>query len=71
MGFPISVFASGVAEHFVDGGDKVAVEGRYRGTMKASGIAVDAQFVHIWRFRQGKIVRFQQYTDTQQWAAAV
>ena len=59
-----------VAENIVDGGDTVVAEGRYRGTMKATGTPVDAQFAHVWQFRGGKIVRFQQYTDTKQWAGA-
>jgi ketosteroid isomerase-like protein len=59
------------AERFVDGGDTVVAEGRYRGRMKTTGVAVDAQFAHVWRVRDGKIVGFQQYTDTRQWAAAV
>jgi len=59
-----------VAQNIVDGGDTVVAEGRYRGTMKATGTPVDAQFAHVWQFRGGKIVRFQQYTDTKQWAGA-
>lgn len=59
-----------VSEHFVEGGDTVVVEGRYRGTMKATRTRVDAQFAHVWRLRDGKVVRFQQYTDTRQWAHA-
>ena len=27
----------------------------------------DAQFAHIWKLRSGKVIEFQQYTDTQQW----
>lgn len=57
-------------EHFIDDHDTIAVEGRYRGRMKATGTPVDAQFVHVWRLRDGKVVRFQQYTDTKQWADA-
>lgn len=57
-------------ERFVDGGDTVVVEGRYRGTMKATGTPVDAQFAHVWQLRDGKVVRFQQYTDTKQWSKA-
>jgi ketosteroid isomerase-like protein len=57
-------------ENFVDGGDTVVVEGRYRGTMKKTGTKVDAQFAHVWQVRDGKVVRFQQYTDTRQWAKA-
>jgi hypothetical protein len=55
---------------FTDGGDTVVVEGRYRGTVKATGMPVDAQFAHVWHLRDGKVVRFQQYTDTGQWSEA-
>ena len=55
---------------YTESADRVAVEGRYRGTMKATGIPVDAQFVHVWDLRGGKVVGFQQYTDTKQWADA-
>ena len=42
--------------------------GRYGGTMKVGGAALDAPFCHVYRFRDGKVVTFQQYTDTAQWA---
>ena len=58
---------SAVPETFIDGGDHVVVVGRYRGTFK-SGPALDAQYCHVYRFRDGKAVTFQQYTDTAQWA---
>lgn len=54
----------------IDGGDTVVVEGRYTGKVKATGADLDAQFAHVWTLRDGKIVQFQQYTDTQQWASA-
>jgi uncharacterized protein len=54
--------------NFIDGGDTVVVEGRYRGKMKATGTPLDAQFAHVMQLRDGKVVRFQQYTDTRQWA---
>lgn len=59
-----------VPKTFIDGGDTVVVEGRYAGTMRSTGTPVDAQFAHVWELRNGKIVRFQQYTDTRQWAEA-
>jgi ketosteroid isomerase-like protein len=59
-----------IPQRFVEGGDTVVVEGRYQGRMKATGTAVDAQFAHVWQLRDGKIVGFQQYTDTRQWAEA-
>jgi uncharacterized protein len=57
-------------EHFVQRSDTVVVEGRYRGKIKATGKLVDAQFAHVWHMRDGKVVRFQQYADTRQWADA-
>ena len=57
-------------EQYVEGSEHVIVEGRYRGTVKATGKPVNAQFAHLWQLRDGKIVRFQQYTDTKQWADA-
>jgi ketosteroid isomerase-like protein len=53
---------------FIDGGDHVVVLGRYTGTMKNSGAALDAPFCHVFRFNGEKAVTFQQYTDTAQWA---
>ena len=55
-------------ETFIDGGDHVVVQGRYGGSFKISGQRLDAQFCHVYRFRGGKVVTFQQYTDTAQWA---
>ena len=55
-------------DRFVDGGDDVVVFGRYSGTMKDSGAKLDAPFCHAWRFKADKIVSFQQYTDSAQWA---
>ncbi|MFN0132350.1 MAG: nuclear transport factor 2 family protein [Phycisphaerales bacterium] len=50
----------------LDAGETVVVIGRYTGTYKATGRAQRAQFVHVWRIAGGKVVRFQQYTDTLQ-----
>jgi ketosteroid isomerase-like protein len=59
------------ASNIIDGGDHVAVEGRYTGTVKATGVPLDAQFVHVFELRGGKVVKFQQYTDTAQWTKAL
>ena len=56
---------------FIDGGDTIVVEGRYRGTRRGTGQLLDAQFVHVWELRNGRLVGFQQYTDTKQWAEAM
>jgi ketosteroid isomerase-like protein len=50
-------------------GDTVVVEARYQATSaKSSGKPLDAQVVHIWDFEGDKAVRWQQYTDTWQFA---
>lgn len=62
---------SATPEDFVDGGDSIVVFGRYGGVYKATGVKVHAQFVHVMRFKNGKIAGFQQYTDTAQFKEAV
>jgi uncharacterized protein len=53
-------------QEFIASDDRVAVLGRYAGTYRASGYPVDAQFVHVWTIRNGKVTAFQQYADTAQ-----
>jgi len=62
---------SAVPHEIVDGGDKVVALGRYGGVYKATGVKVDAQFVHVFRFKDGKVASFQQFTDTAQFKDAV
>jgi ketosteroid isomerase-like protein len=57
---------SATPEEIVGSAETVVSFGRYRGTFKKNGAAVNAQFVHVFKFRNGKAVRFQQYTDTAQ-----
>ena len=58
-------------EEWLDAGDRIVVLGTYSGTHKATGQRVRAQFAHIWSVREGRVVRFQQYTDTKQFAETV
>ena len=60
-----------VPQEYLDAGDTIVVLGRYRGTYKATGRTLDAQMVHVWRVRGGKVASFQQYTDTLQSAAVM
>ena len=53
-------------DKIVHEGDTVVALGRYRGTHRSTGEGLDAQFAHVWTFSNGKIVGFQQYTDTAQ-----
>lgn len=56
---------------FVSSGDRVVALGRYTGTNRATGEALDAQFAHVFTVTGGKVTRFQQYTDTAQWMDVV
>ncbi len=51
--------------------DAVVVLGRYRAKYKKTAGPLDAQFAHVWWLRNGKVVKFQQFTDTEQVAKAV
>jgi uncharacterized protein len=50
----------------LDAGDTVIGHGYYSGTYRKNGKKARAQFAHLFTFRNGKIVKFQQYTDTHQ-----
>ncbi len=58
-------------DELLDAGESVVALGRYTGTHRKTGVGIDAQFAHVWNVRDGKAVRFQQYTDTAQIARAV
>ena len=58
-------------EEWLDAGNHVVVLGTYTGKHRESGREVRAQFAHVWGVREGKVVSFQQYTDTKQFADAV
>jgi uncharacterized protein len=47
-------------------GNTVIAQGRYHGVHRATGQRLDAQFVHVWTFRDNLITGFQQYADTAQ-----
>ena len=56
---------------FVDGGDTVIMTGRYTGSCKATGRAMNPQVAHFWTLEGGKVVQFQQLVDTLAVARAV
>ncbi len=58
-------------EELIDAGDTIVTLGRYGGAPKATGTKINAQFAHVWRLKNGKIVGFQQYTDTLQTVLAM
>ena len=59
-GFTVNVYT------LHDAGEYVVMEGRYTGVYKPSNQSMDAQVCHILRFRDGKLISFQQYVDTGQ-----
>lgn len=60
-----------IAEEILGAGEVVIARGRYGGTFKATGAAINAEFVHVFRFKDGKIAMWQSYTDTAQFKDAV
>ena len=60
-----------IPEEWLDAGNHIVVLGTYSGRHKESSREVRAQFAHIWGVTHGRVVRFQQYTDTKQFADAI
>ncbi|MGK7295446.1 MAG: nuclear transport factor 2 family protein [Candidatus Wenzhouxiangella sp. M2_3B_020] len=56
-------FAAVPAE-FVSEGDTVVALGQYSATHKDTGKSFNARFAHVWKVSDGKVVEFQQHTDT-------
>ena len=53
-----------VADEYIADGERVVSVGAYAGTSRATGKSMRAPFVHLWRVRDGKLARFDMYTDT-------
>ena len=58
-------------EEILDAGEIVVARGYYSGTYKKTGKQVRAQLAHFLTLRDGKVIKFQQYTDTAQFERAV
>ena len=52
------------AHDFIAQGDRVVTLGEYSGTFKATGKSMTASFAHVWTIRDGRLARFDMYTDT-------
>jgi uncharacterized protein len=52
------------ADDFIAEGDRVVSFGAYSGISKATGKRMRATFAHRWEVRDGKITRFDMFTDT-------
>jgi len=51
--------------------DQVLATLRYQGKHKQTQKVIDAQTAHLWTLKNGKVVSFQQFTDTKQAAEAI
>jgi len=60
-----------IPDAILDAGDQVVTLGTYTATYKKTGKSVKAQMVHVWTLSNGKATKFQQYTDTKQFADAL
>ena len=58
-------------EEITGAGDMVIARGRFRGKFRSSGFLLDAEFVSVFKFREGRIVLIHTYTDTAQFRDAV
>jgi len=58
-------------DEVLDAGDTVVAHGHYSGTYHKNGKQARAQFAHFFRLRDGKITKFQQYTDTAQFKKVI
>ena len=49
---------------FIESGNHVATFGRYAATAKSTGIRYDTPAAHFWEFRDGKVVKYTNYSNT-------
>ena len=70
----VADFFKGVAEawtfeafepkQFIASGDQVVVLGSYRARSNTTGRSASADWAMAWRFQNGKVTHFQEYTDS-------
>lgn len=51
-------------EQLIDGGEYIVGIGNYRGKNKKTQKELNVRVSHLWQIKEGKIVRFEQFTDT-------
>jgi ketosteroid isomerase-like protein len=49
---------------YLDAGDQLAVRGFYDSTSRQTGRRASSEWVMMWKFKDGKVTHFQEYTDT-------
>ena len=50
-------------EEIIDAGDQVVVVAHHEGRGRASGVEVDTRFYEVYRLREGKVARVDEYTE--------
>lgn len=58
-------------ERLVDGGATIVGIGTYSGKYRKTCKAMTARVVHVWSMEDGKVVTFEQFTDTKLVAEAI
>lgn len=56
---------------FMASGDSLAVSGHYAATAKSTGKKMAADWLMVWKIRDGKVSYFREYTDTEAKVAAL
>src|SRR5688572_14865270 len=51
-------------ERLMDAGDSIVGVGTYHGTFRATGTPMQARVAHVWQLQGGKVIAFEQFTDT-------
>lgn len=51
-------------DKLVTSADTVLATGRYRGTCRRTGLAIDVRTAHLWTVVDGRVTQFEQFTDT-------
>lgn len=59
-----------LAEKIMTSGDMVITTGRYRAKVRDTGAEIDTPIAHLFTVRDGKVVRWEGFSDTAQVAAA-
>lgn len=52
-------------EDYVASDNKVVAFGTYTGTYKITGKPFEARVAHVWKLKDGKIISFEQFVDSQ------
>jgi uncharacterized protein len=58
------------AEEFIASGEFVVVLTRYTGRGKGSGVAVDTRGAHVWKLRDGRVIRLEVFSSRERALAA-